>query len=190
MQKDLSILGAKIGHHTVIKNVQSSTSGDALFLIRCDICGAERSRVRGTELRHKLRTGKPLFCDNCRRLAKSEREEQASAKKSYMKHYRELVQENILLYYTWEGMKARCTRTTHHKYKDYGARGIYVCDEWRDNFLAFLSWSLSHGYEPHKGLSIDRIDNDDGYKPDNCRWATYQEQNNNRRTGTLTVRFV
>ena len=66
-------------------------------------------------------------------------------------------------------------------YKNYGARGVTICDEWLSNFEAFYDWSITNGYG--KGLSIDRIDNDKGYYPDNCRWVDMSIQNHNTRRG-------
>ena len=90
------------------------------------------------------------------------------------------------LYNIWCAMKQRTSNPNNKKYKDYGGRGIKVCDEWKNDFAAFRDWAIANGYE--KGKSIDRIDNDSGYKPDNCRWVTQRVQmNNTRRTRFLTV---
>lgn len=91
------------------------------------------------------------------------------------------------LYATWHTMKERCYLKTYHKYPDYGGRGIKICDEWlgKEGFKNFCKWSLSYGW--HRGLSLDRIDNDGDYCPDNCRWVTIEIQNNNKRTNRRVI---
>ena len=86
---------------------------------------------------------------------------------------------NTRLYRIWNCMKNRCYRKSYHAFDHYGGRGIKVCDEWKDDFQAFYKWAMSNGYEDN--LSIDRVDNDKGYSPDNCRWATMADQNKNKR---------
>lgn len=81
------------------------------------------------------------------------------------------------LYYIWCAMKERCSNHRNKRYDRYGGRGIHVCEEWANSFEAFAEWSLQHGYA--EGLSIDRIDNQQGYAPDNCRWVSQAAQNRN-----------
>lgn len=79
----------------------------------------------------------------------------------------------------WEGMIQRCTNPKNKAYKNYGGRGITVCWEWRIDFMSFYNWANSNGYGDT--LSIDRIENDLGYFPENCRWANRFTQNRNSR---------
>lgn len=87
------------------------------------------------------------------------------------------------LYTIWRGMKQRCENEHNRSYKYYGKRGIGVCDEWSD-FSAFREWALNNGYDENAkygDCTIDRIDNDRGYEPSNCRWVSLAEQNRNKR---------
>lgn len=84
------------------------------------------------------------------------------------------------LYNTWRNIKTRCYNSKCSDYKDYGLRGITVCDEWKNNFVEFFYWALKNGWE--KGLTIERLNNDKGYSPDNCKWISMKEQSKNRRT--------
>lgn len=84
------------------------------------------------------------------------------------------------LYRIWKSMKTRCYNPESKSYKDYGGRGIGICDLWVSNFSAFYDWALSHGYTDE--LTIDRIDNEKGYSPENCRWLSQAGQALNKRT--------
>lgn len=89
------------------------------------------------------------------------------------------------LHGVWNTMKQRCSNPNNSKYQDYGGRGIIVCDEWRKDFKAFYLWAISNGYL--EGLSIDRIDVNGDYAPDNCRWVTEKVQANNIRRNRIIV---
>lgn len=82
------------------------------------------------------------------------------------------------LYNTWLNIKQRCHNRKNPRFKDYGGRGIIVCKEWISSFVSFKNWAISNGYSDN--LTIDRIDNNFGYEPDNCRWITNAEQQLNR----------
>lgn len=92
---------------------------------------------------------------------------------------------NTKLYGVWRTMKSRCLNPNNKKYNDYGGRGIKVCEEWSLHFRSFYDWAMSNGYE--EGLSIDRIDNDCDYCPENCRWTDWVTQANNRRVTPIIV---
>ena len=93
------------------------------------------------------------------------------------------------LFLVWETMRNRCNNPHREKYKDYGSRGICVCEEWNNSAQNFCEWALSNGYK--EGLQIDRIDNDGNYCPENCRWVTPKENSRNRRnTKYLTLNGI
>lgn len=82
------------------------------------------------------------------------------------------------LFKSWVHMRERCYNPNDKRYSVYGGRGITVCDEWKESFIPFYEWAMSHGYSNH--LTLDRIDVNKGYYPENCRWADMKTQQNNR----------
>lgn len=149
------LTGKKFGKWTVMKRAGRSKQG-ALWECLCE-CG-NINKVRGTYLHN----GESKSCGCCR--AESAR-----------KHGHNTTKGKSKTYSSWESMIQRCTNPNNKHFNRYGGRGITICESWRDfpNFLADMG-------ERPDGLSLDRINNNRGYSPDNCRWATDSQQNNNR----------
>ena len=155
--KDLT--GCSFGRLTVLERAESSKQGQAQWRCKCS-CGKEI-----ITLGSNLRRGKTSSC-GCYRDDKA-RERLSSHKQS-----------NTRLYRIYTDMKNRCYYGKNDNYKWYGARGIGVCKEWKENFQAFYTWAVSNGYTDK--LTLDRKNRDLDYSPDNCRWITIQRQQNNR----------
>jgi len=152
----------------VIAEVERTAYKARRLLCRCD-CGVER-----VVLFCHLRAGKSVSC-GCYR-----------PEVSYVKALRH-GGCGTPLYGTWRNMINRCCQSRRDDFHVYAGRGISVCPEWRSNFSTFHDWAHANGYRP--GLSIDRINNDSNYEPDNCRWATPSEQSRNQRRNHLVTAF-
>lgn len=148
-------IGKKFNMLTIKKLSHIKGKYDKYYLCRCE-CGNEKVIVY-----RSLKAGVTKSCG-------------CLAIKTATKH----GFSNHKLYFVLQGMIERCTNSNHRAYCRYGARGISVCDEWIKDKNSFFTWAINNGYQ--EGLSIDRIDNDKGYYPDNCRWTTDSEQNINK----------
>ena len=138
-----------------------SQCGHATWLCRCD-CGNEVV-VIGNNLK------KEAFSCGCFQKEMAKR-----AKTTHGKAHSKL-------HYVWVAMKQRCFNPKVKNFKDYGGRGITVCDEWKNDFQAFCDYVSKLPHFGEDGYSLDRINNDGNYEPGNVRWATRTEQNQNRR---------
>lgn len=149
------LAGKIFGHWTVIKRAENNKHGSAQWLCRCE-CGKERVvRAQG------LKNGSSKSC-GCH-------------KNDYNRTH---GGKGTRLYECWRHMRYRCENPKNQAYGDYGGRGISVCKDWHD-FEKFKQWALANGYED--SLTIDRIDVDGDYEPNNCRWVGSKVQMNNRR---------
>ena len=143
------------------------------YLCKCD-CGTEK-----TVSASALRRGMSLSC-GCLAAERASKQMKTMLRNgSDNGNYKHGEAKNRTFEYrVWRGMMQRCHCITSKDYPRYGGRGIAVCDAWRESYVTFLA---DMGRKPANKDSIDRIDNDSGYRPDNCRWATHSEQNLNRR---------
>lgn len=157
----VDLTGKRFGHLLVVRRLPKQPNRPYRWRCKCD-CGKTVS-VRGDVLRY----GFTKSC-GCLRVSNGIKRGRDS-----FKHGDSFTSE----YSTWANMKDRCLNPNCQSFKNYGGRGITVCNRWLqyENFLADM------GRKPSPAHSLDRINNDRGYSPSNCRWATQKEQTNNRR---------
>ena len=170
------VIGKTFGCITVISiSKKGKTPATTRYNCKCS-CGNEFTLTR-----KGITTGKHLCCMKCRYKFISEN------RYSFKKH----GLHGTPIYRTWKSMNLRCFYKNHKSYKDYGARGITVCDEWSQfnpqGVVNFYNWCMANGYKKEilpngkNKWTLDRIDNDGNYEPNNCRWTTQDVQANNKR---------
>lgn len=158
------LTGQKFGRLTVIGLDESRQTRKTYWICQCE-CGGIKSARSDSLLCGAIKSCGCLHNETAaRNVAKNHTHKQSSTR----------------LYKIWQGMKRRCNDKNTACYDRYGGRGIKVCDEWNNSFEPFFKWAMNNGYSEE--LSLDRIDNNGNYEPNNCKWSTNQEQCNNRRS--------
>ena len=138
-------------------------------IFKCGLCGTEFKTML-----HGVKNGNTKSCGCYQKRIVSE------THKTHGKCY-------TRLYRIWASIKDRTLNINTKVFNDYGCRGITICDEWKNDFMSFYNWAMENGYEENKGLSIDRIDNEGNYCPENCRWTTITIQNRNQRVSKKSI---
>lgn len=162
------LLNMKFGKWTILSYVGKMGTERHFYNAKCE-CGNERIVQRCS-----LKKGQSTQCRSCAR-----RQNALGCKNPSHTHgYSSISHPNFQVYTAWCTMKSRCYREKDNNFKNYGGRGIKVCDRWLESFENFLE-DMGH---PQKGNSLDRINVNGNYSKENCRWANQETQSNNTRT--------
>lgn len=171
------LTGNRYGAWTVIERGPKTKSGSLTWKCKCD-CGTIKY-----VLAQSLRNGASKGCHAC--LWNRQLHPRAHTDGSR----RWVDNKETKVYRRWRAMKERCNNPNNKAYKNYGARGIYVCNEWNHDFQAYFDYVSKLDHFGEDGYTLDRIDNDKGYEPGNVRWATKSEQERNKRETTRKKRY-
>jgi len=160
--KKINLTGKHFGHLTVLKEISERQNGSVVWFCQCS-CG-KLITVRS----NSLISGNTKSC-GCFKKEK--------IKQIFTKH----GGKHTRLYSIWGNIKSRCSNPRISYYRYYGGKGIKIHSEWQNDFIKFRNWALAHGYQ--ENLTIDRINNDGDYEPNNCQWLIKSEHN--RKTNFL-----
>lgn len=162
--KTIEIKGEKFGRLTAIRLYGRDSHGQQIWHCKCQCGNTTKSLLSNL----KAGISKSCGCARIESLIKA-------AKTHGLRKHK--------LYTTWHNMKARCLNKKNYQYKDYGGRGITVSKIWAKSFISFYNWAMKNGWSP--SLTLDRVDNNRGYYPTNCKFSTRNGQSRNQRSNHL-----
>lgn len=174
----IDLTNRRFGELTVIGRSSVSVRSRRKWICRCD-CGAIKEVLASS-----LSCGDVTTCGAHR---SKDFVRNLSRPNPSKRKYPEGADTKSRLWTIFRSMHMRCEKPSHCAFPRYGGRGITICKEWSHNFAGFSEWALANGYSD--GLTLDRIDNDKGYEPANCRWATMMQQGRNTRSNLMLTAF-